>query len=333
MFKSIKLAWYAVLGAYRVKVRPRAQRIASWIIEAAFVILITLSIFGVVATSIAIWIDASVELKDPQGEIVSLPRATAIFFSTAWQFILSPKSIGAFEHEVIKTYANVWVFILSLFSIVVSSLYIFKEKRVLHSTLPYREHAISSTEKLLNEQATPIMRRYYSSADKVLVLSGDYDWLFSADGTRIADRLQELAGKGSAILLSYKDPGAVLAAWKRPENDKTALKYKALFERITFMCPVQFKASLITKRSGANSFIFLSDMDDLSGGSAAQELRQYKIFEYHSGGNARPLMNMIDELCSLAHHSAEAKKQNADAARTVALNDVWWSGTPTSAVL
>lgn len=317
-----RIAGFWVLRHYRTKVRPFCQRVFSWTIDTAFVVLISLSVFGAFATSIAIWIAASVDLKDPHGESISLVRATAIFFETAWDFVFSPSLIGPFEREVVATYANVWVFSLSIFSVVVSSLYIFKEKKALRSSLPYREHAFSSTEEYLNDQATPIMRRYYSSAEQVLVLSGDYDWLFSSNGMRIADRLQELAGKDSATLLSYKAPDAVLREWKRHESSH---KYKILFEKIIFLCPVRFKASLITQRSGSTSFIFLSDMDMQTGGPAAEALRHYKIFEYHSGGHARPLMNIIDKLCSLAREDTQTREQVAVAARAQALSDAWWN--------
>lgn len=281
-----------------------------------FPFLLTVSFIGTFVVIFAIWMLASQKIYDEHHVYISFFSASIEFSKITWNFLWNGDVPSDLNKKIVSEYANVYVFSLSLFAILASSIYVFKERMLVKASSPFfvRDFKASSSE--VNVHAVPIMFTYYRQSEEMYIISGDFDWLFSTGDDNMIKLINELCSKGKAILLSYKSPTAVLSAWKSHERTKNC---KQIFEKIDFDCDVAIKASLLKYRNGTSSLIFLSDVST----SGASALRQYNIFEYPSWGTGAHLIIMFSKLLDSATATAKRKTGSAKSKKEC-LSDSWW---------
>lgn len=283
----------------------------------ALPMVLIISFFGVIVVIFAIWFLVEQRTFGPDAEYISFLSGTMKFINISWRSIFESTSISEIDKRIVSEYANIFVFSLSLFAIIASSLYVFKERQAVRRQSPYFAKNFVATAGEINNYAVPIMLNYFLHAEELYIVSGDFDWLFSTDDSDVCELLSSRCTEGKAILLSYKSPEAVFNSWKRYPKTK---EYKSIFCKIYFNCDVSIKASMIRYRNGFSSLIFLSDMSD----SGASSPRKYSIFEYTSSGTGSHLIVMF---WNLLGHTIEVTKRKAAsvAQRRVILDNDWWS--------
>jgi hypothetical protein len=290
---------------------------------AVYTVVLLAALVASAIVCMSMWIIARQRLNAPETNDLSLFGALSSFISIAIKSVVAPQGISKEEVNFISEYATIFIFLLNMVAILFSSLYLFKERHRIRKSAPYFENRFWAKDVEINDVAVPVMQRYYRAASEIKIISGDFDWLFLPPQSQLSLILNDLTAKGKAELMSYKSPMSVLAAWKKCPTSSAS---REIFEKIRFQCPLEIKGSLILTRSGARSFIFLSERNDETLGSIIDhEKRLFSIFEYHDGGVGRPMIARWEAV--FAYFSARRSSHGAayTEERKNALGDRWWN--------
>jgi hypothetical protein len=215
-------------------------------------------------------------LGDPPTKYTVLD-AFEIIFKHFFNLYIDPTKLSATERTVLFSFGYAIILLVSLVAVIFSSLSVYTKLQALYEIVPYDKYRfqfdfllrwlrwlrhikrLNGFYETLRASAyknlsVKTMVHHYKNAEHLIIISGDYSWLFD---NAWSDKIRTLVSSklpDNVKLLSYKTPEEVSETWKQyPE----ARKLKTLFLAICFgVDSEEHKASIVETATNA-SYIHL----------------------------------------------------------------------------
>lgn len=190
---------------------------------------------------------------------------------------VDPTKLSANERTVLFSFGNAIILLVSLVAVIFSSLSVYSKLQSLYEIVPYDKYKFKFDFllrwlrwlrhiKILNgyyesfranaykNLSVKTMVHHYKNAEHLIIISGDYSWLFDNAWSDEIRKLVVSRLPDHVMLLSYKSPVEVADTWRQyPE----ARKLKALFSAICFAVQSEEHKASIVETTTNVSYIHL----------------------------------------------------------------------------
>ncbi|HWH60016.1 MAG TPA: hypothetical protein VN682_20475 [Terriglobales bacterium] len=272
--------------------------------------------FGVVITSILLIVLVCLLAYDLasgafQAEAAAGPHYGlwgGIVFVAAQLLGFDQTPISASQYLMIERLGNAIILLVSLSAIVFSSLVIRSKLAEVNDMMPYEKFDLwyafvfrilpflenwpkiyskmeAWEERAYKNLSVRQMVRHYKNAERLLIVSGNYSWLFDTSWSaqaraRILSMLPE-----NVNLISYKTPAEVANYWKQfPQMDEC----KEIFAAMTFSDGDHAYNGSVVKLNDVASYIYLH-----RGGR--RSVRQSSVCAFHGIREAQTLVKILEQ--------------------------------------
>lgn len=240
-------------------------------------LLIVFFVFGAPTVTILAFYIGLGDLFTGDGAVYGISDAVKILFRNIFSIYVDPNKLSTSERTVLFSFGNAIIFLVSLVAVIYSSVSVFSKLQSLYELVPYDKYKLRYDFILRNlawlkqikkcngyyekfrasaykNLSVKKMVHYYRDAERLLIISGDYSWLFDNEWS-VQVRAHVISKIPTNVkLLSYKNPYEVADTWSKfPE----AKNEKKLFESIAFCVDCSEHKASIVETSTNVSYIHL----------------------------------------------------------------------------
>jgi len=257
----------------------------------------------------------------------SVPNSVVAYFGQIWKFLSSPGTLQG-DPKRLENLGHSLVLFLSLVAIVLPTIAITRELRLVGERIPYERFEsffapfsrylpfIKSSpslfaavdgwrQKTYKSLAVKKMAHFYCDADQLLIISGNYSWLFD---TKWSSRIQQLILEKlphNVLVVSYKTPREVADHWKKYSSYRDC---KRIFAAISFVDPSHEINGSVVKTAGTSLYIYLYR-------EAHKSFRKDSVCAFHAVREAEALVKLVEgqlrQLHDLGQNNAQAQADKA----------------------
>lgn len=277
---------------------------------------------------------------DGAHDSVTFISATGIVLDKISMWATSPNALSNRDQSIITNYGTAIIFLISLLAIIVSSLSVIARLNSVTEILPYEKYDLNpftrltyrffllfrrfsgmhqywERKRIVAYKKLSVMKmvHYYETADRLLIISGDYSWLFETKWSSQAQ--QQILGRlpKDACLISYRTPSEVAENWKRFPAYRSM---RDIFSALSFVSTANEYNGSIVKEGASTSYIYLFR-------EAHKSARRSAVCAFHAVREATTLVKIVeDDLLRL--HNAGLKDSAAESEKERLLSDPSYFG-------
>ena len=240
----------------------------------------------------------------------------------------SQTSLGPDEHAIFGYFANALVLMVSLASIAYSVVAVTAQVKRLDGLVPYekfnsfRGDALNfvpfvenwaDAHRFVEDWRDVFYRRlsvkkmthYYKKADRLLIISGNYSWLFDGPWSDETRKIIEKKLPHDVCLISYKTPQELADHWRTQSGYRSL---KPLFAAMAFTDASHEHNGSIVKTAGAALYIYLYRQ-------AVKSRLRSSVCAFHGIDEAKALVALVeDDLITLHQHARNDEKRENEKA-------------------